>query len=380
MKASEKVTKARAGLVLDSPFFGSLALRLRVVADPTCETLWTDGERLGYSPAYVDGLSLAQVKGVLAHEVMHCACAHQGRRGARDAKRWNVATDHAINQVLEDARFTLPEGRLLDPAFSGLAAEAIYPKLPNPPPEGGDGDGDGDKPSDPGGCGEVRDAPNPNGTGPASPSELAQGVENWKVATAQAAQQARGMGRLPAGLERLVESILAPRVDWRAVLRRFVSQAAKSDYSWSRPNRRHVARGIYLPSLRSEELGPLVIAVDTSGSIGGEEVAQFAAEASAILEEFRTTATVIYCDAAVANVEEVTSDDLPLVLHPMGGGGTDFRPAFDYVAEHDLTPSCLVYLTDLEGCFPKSAPAYPVLWAVLGKTSYRAPWGEEVAI
>jgi predicted metal-dependent peptidase len=123
-----------------------------------------------------------------------------------------------------------------------------------------------------------------------------------------------------------------------------------------------------------------VIVVDTSGSIGSDELNQFAAEMTAILREHQTSCTVIYCDAEVAGVEEFTSEDLPLILNPKGGGGTDFRPPFEWVDEKGLQPSCMIYLTDLEGTFPEQAPAYPTLWGIIGKSQITPPFGEEVQL
>ena len=84
MKAKEMMAKARAGLILDMPFFGSLALKLKLVEDPTCDTAWTDGVSMGYNPAWIESLSLSEVKGIVCHEVMHCSNQHQNRRDSRD--------------------------------------------------------------------------------------------------------------------------------------------------------------------------------------------------------------------------------------------------------------------------------------------------------
>lgn len=372
MNATEKIIKARTGLVLDQPFFASLALRLRLKADETCETAWTDGRALGFNPAWIGGLPLDQVKGVLSHEVMHLACVHHIRRGPRDAKKWNQAGDYAINQILSDSKVALPPGHLINPSFSGMSADEIYSLIPDDP------QGSGGASDDPGGCGAVRDMTGPDGSKP-SPAELAQEEQNWKVAVAQAATQAKAMGEMPGGLSRLVEEILAPKVDWKEVLRRFVDQSAKNDYAWTRPNRRYLHSGLYLPSLYSETLPPIVIAVDTSGSIDNEQIEQFAAEMTAILREHRTTCNVLYCDTEIAGEETFSSDDLPLKLHPRGGGGTDFRPPFDWVEKQGITPACLIYLTDM--CcqqFP-DPPGYPVLWAKTEDYG-AAPFGEELTI
>jgi len=372
MKAKEKMVKARVGLVLDSCFFGSLALGPNLKEDTTCKTLWTDGKTIGYNPKFVDSLRMPELKGTIAHEAMHIGAGHHARRQGRNAKQWNIACDYAINDILINAGFTLPAG-----ALSGfgtdLSAEAIYANLP--PPQDGGSDGD----QDPGGCGEVRDVPGDAGK-PATPSEIAKAQSDAKVAVSQAEAAAKMMGNMPAGLDRFVEQTLETRVPWREVTRRFIDQAAHNDYTWTRPNRRYMQSGFYLPSLYNQEMRPLVIIADTSGSILGPEFDQFGAEISAIIEDTHVEATVMYVDAGVANVETFSPDCLPVVLHPAGGGGTDFRPGFAEVERLGLAPSCLIYLTDGEcNRFPEQAPEYPVLWAV-NRPHFSPPFGETIEI
>jgi predicted metal-dependent peptidase len=399
MKPLEKITKARAGLVLDHPFFGSLALRLAVQEDPACETIWTDGRTLGVNPAFIENLTLDETKGLLAHEVLHLANCHHTRRRGRDMKVWNRAGDFAINAILEDAKIVLPSNRLRDPEFDGKSAEEIYGKLANrpkedgpkdqgagqddggdsPPPAGGNDQNAGDDsatgPSDPGGCGEIRDFPSEAG-GPAGSTEISQQEQEWKIAAVQAATQARSRGTLPAGIARMVQEIANPKLDWRTLLRRFIEMSAKNDYTWSPPNRRFIHQGLFMPSLRSEELKEIAIAVDTSCSIGEAELDQFAAEVNGILEEFETVATVIYCDSKIAGIEVFDRETLPVKLQPLGGGGTDFRPPFEHLANEDKVPTCLVYLTDLEcSSFPEE-PGYPVLWVRTGDGGEEPPFGE----
>jgi predicted metal-dependent peptidase len=378
----QKLIKARAGLVLDQPFFGSLALRLKIVEDNSCKTGWTDGESLGFNPAFVEGLTLDQTKGFMAHEILHLCCEHQTRRGSREAGRWNKAGDYAINPILEEAKMVLPPGRLLNPSFAGKYAEEIYNLLSPEPEEGGKGDGDGEgeggsNSSDPGQCGEVRDPKGSDGQKP-SRADLDRSAAEWKVAAAQAAQQAKAMGNLPDGVNRLVGEILEPHVDWREVLWQFVDQMARNDYSWSVPSRRYAHLGLFLPSLKSEELKPIVLGIDSSLSIDVEMLNQFSAELTAILQAYQTSCTVIYCDAAVQNVEVFGSEDLPVEIHPKGGGGTDFRPPFTWVEKNGLAPSCFVYLTDMECSRFPEPPDYPVLWVRIGKGGVQPPFGELV--
>lgn len=380
-EALKRVTKARANLVLDAPFFGSLSLRLTLKEDQSCKTAWVDGKAMGYNPEFIKSLSMDELKGVIAHEVMHLACCHHTRMQARDAQKWNAAGDYAINSILEESKFVLPKGRLRESQFDGKSAEEIYNLIPNQNGngqgnQGTNGQGQGQD-NDPGQCGEVKPFPGENGQ--ASESELAQAEGEAKIAVTQAATQAKACGKLPGAIAKLVDSLVNPKVAWQDVLRRFVQQSARNDYSWSRPNRRFIANGLYLPSLHSQDLGKIVLAIDTSGSIGENDLIQFASELTAILEEFPSCEVqVIYCDAQVNYVQVYQYADLPLQLTIHGGGGTRFSPVFDHVDAEGETPTCLIYLTDLQcSDYPEYAPSYPVLW-VTTEDHYRAPYFGEV--
>ncbi len=381
---SKKIMQARAGLVLDAPFFGSLALRLQLYEDPTCETVWTDSITMGFNPEFVDGLTLDEAKGIVAHEVSHCMFGHHTRRAGRDLQKWNKATDYVVNIELLDAGFVLPQGALFHDGYRGMSTDKVYRLLPDPPPSQEKEQGPGQK-NDPGGCGEIRDYKPPSQDEPGSdqepsPAQLAQSEQDWKVAVAQARQIAKGMGKMPAGIDRLVGEIIDPRVDWKTILRRFIEVSARNDYSWSMPNRRYIQQGIYLPQLHSKELKPPVLVCDTSGSRDDVALKASAAEISAILEDYDTTLYVVYCDTQINGTEVFTTQDLPLDLHPKGGGGTDFRPPFEWVRERGIDPGCLIYLTDLEcSRFPED-PGYPVLWGYMGKYGETPPFGEVIHI
>jgi predicted metal-dependent peptidase len=397
----KKMVRARAGLVMDQPFFASLALRLALKEDPTCETAWTDGKSIGYNPKFVEELSLDELKGVYCHEVMHLAAGHQARRGERNKQDWNKAGDYAINQAIIDCKMVLPRGALVNVKFQGKSSEAIYtalgggkkqdgnqpgpnglngPQGPGAPSQGDPGDADKPGQADPGNCGEVRDSPGEDGHD-ASPAEKQESEREWKVATQQAAQQAKTMGSLPGALKRLIDEWSAPKVDWREVLRRFVEQAAKADYSWTRPNTRYLGTGFILPSLYSEELPPIVIAIDTSGSIDKDVLNQFASELSGIIGDHVSTAYIVYCDEEITGSIVVGKGDLPLTLEPIGGGGTDFRPVMEWVERENITPACMIYLTDMYCRHIPEDPGYPVLWAVWGGNKDRAArYGEYIDI
>jgi predicted metal-dependent peptidase len=213
---------------------------------------------------------------------------------------------------------------------------------------------------------------------PASPAELRRQQHEWSIAAEQALRSAKVCGHDPLGVDRPLSESRQSQQDWRAILRDFVASVAPSDYRWTPPNRRHIASGLYLPSVERRGLGEIVIAVDTSGSIAKLELEQFAGEISAIAEEAQPeTIHVVYCDAAVQSTQEFIASE-PVNLEPRGGGGTDFRPVFEWVDESGIEPVCLIYLTDL--CcdsFPET-PEYPVLWVTDSRRT--APFGETVRI
>lgn len=366
-EARTKLTKARIDLIIQQPFFGTLALRLQLIENNTIPTLAVDGKRVYYNAEFINDLTFDLTKSALAHEIGHCIFEHIGRRGARDPMKWNMAGDYVINDVIKDAGFSLGEGWLHNSAFKGMTSDHIYNLLPDMP---GGGPGIG-KPG--GALCDIMD-----GTSDTGEPMSQQDAMEWKIATVQAANAAKAQGKLPGSLQRFVDEIVNGKADWRAILRRFVTEISKADYSWQRFNRRYMANGIYLPSLYSESMGPIVIVTDDSGSIDGPILNAFEAEIRAIRDATMPEKTHhISCDSRINHTDEFEQDD-DFKLVSKGGGGTDFRPPFDYVAEHGLAPACLIYLTDLYGPAPEAPPEYPVLWCCT--TDQVGPWGETVKI
>jgi predicted metal-dependent peptidase len=389
-EAIAKLTKARAALILDNPFFGSLALRLKLVEATNMvvnggykmSTMGVDGKHIYYHPDFVNRLSLAHVKFVVAHEVMHCVWSHMSRRQHRDPRKWNVAGDYVINDMLknlkvkvngrEEQAFDMPPEGLWSAQFSGpdWTADKVYNQLPDPPkgPKGGDkGDGTG------GAFDHVIDG-DENGP-PQDAADRAQMEREWKVATIQAANAAKMAGKLPAELQRFLDDLYKPQVNWIERLRNFISETTRNDYNWLRPNKRF--SDVYMPSLHDESVGEIAIVIDDSGSIGAQTLAVFGAEIRAIMQDVRPSKThLLYCDAEVSAHYELDPDDTPeFKCH--GGGGTNFDPPFQMLAEKNILPKCLIYLTDL--CGPHGPEAdYPVLWVCI--TDAVAPWGETLHI
>jgi predicted metal-dependent peptidase len=414
-----KLGAARTRLILEKPFVGALVMHLPLLpADPAwCETIATDARAFYFNPAYIAGLDFAQTQFVLAHEAMHCALGHFARRSHRTHHRWDIATDYAVNLLLLDDGLKAPPGALINPEFRGLSAEEIYPLIPPdfaertldrhvfdehtaPKEINGRRDAAASREQRPGteevgGAGRSRQQPGDSwddagnegrrrsGGGAPSPYELnAQEREElarkWQSRMAAAAQRARQAGRMGESWLRTIDELLQPRLPWRQLLARFMMSVARDDYSFQRLSRRE--GDALLPRLASGEVD-LVIALDTSGSIGDEELAQFAAEVDALKGQIRARVTLHACDERLDARGPWTYQPWePLMLPEKlgGGGGTSFVPVFDWIAAEHLRPDLMLYFTDAEGEFPSTAPDYPVVWLVKGKG--KVPWGERIQL
>ena len=363
--AEKKLAKAKTSLILEHPFVGSIALNMPFFLDESVRTAATNYKSITFAPSFLDSLTDEEVKFLVAHECMHPMLGHNFRRLGRDQKRWNQAGDYVINQLLTDEGIgRMPSMGLLNKSLYDAgngSADGIYKLLPEGDENGDNGHGDA-----------LDDCQDADG----SPADQAQAEAEWKVKVAQAAQAAKMMGKMSAGMARLVDEVLQPKVDWRDVLRKFVERCKNDTRSWSRPNRRFLAQGMYLPSVSGEHLGEIAIAVDCSGSIDQHTISQFAAEIRTIKEDGNPTRIhVVYFDSEVSHYESYGADD-DLDIKPHGGGGTAFSPVFEYFAEHQVEPVACIFLTDLCCNDFGDCPEYPVLWVSTDEGT--APFGEIV--
>jgi predicted metal-dependent peptidase len=373
-----KLQKARAVLVMDHPFFASLLFGLPMVESREIPTMATDGVTFLYNPDWMDTLSQSEIIFVLAHETLHCVYKHMTRRESRDPMRWNIAADYIINDVLvRDNVGTMPKGALLDAALVQRGkgtAEGVYSLLP-------DNAGKGKKPGDKGGPLDDIQAPGKSSGGSGDPAEVKKLEEDWNIKTRQAHRAAEMCGKMPGAIKSMIEKLTKSRVDWREVLRRFISERAKLDHSFAKPKRRYNGEDFILPSLQGERMGSIVVAVDCSGSVNPDLLTAFCSELNAIRENLKPeTLEVIYFDSRVIETQSFTESD-PLELKHLGGGGTAFSPIFKQVEKMDVPPVCVVVLTDLECDDFGASPACPVLWCVLeGSRKLTAPFGEIVEV
>ena len=394
-----RIDRARWWALSAQPFYGALAMSLPDELTAGVDTAATDGRRIMWNPNYVAGLSDPELRFVLLHETLHCAHLHMWILPA--VSRGNIAGDHEINLLLRSLDgVAMPQGGLADPQYSGMACEDILRALPDDDDDdqgGGDSGGGGDQ----GGSGDSQSAGNgpqtaasdPCGTftaptspdKPGDPQADAQASkdlrEQWESRVMQAAQaqQALGVGDVPGDMARILAKLRHQSVDWKRELADFVRDAMSTRNDWSRAARRHAWQPVIYPRKRADEVGTVLFARDTSGSVSDEVCAQYSALITDCMSETGCTGLVVDCDARIRAEYELTGfDACPLTAE--GGGGTDFRPVFDRAEELVAAGehiAGIVYLTDLMGPFPDSSEI-PTLW--LATSNATAPFGRTVPI
>lgn len=372
-------------------------------------TAYTDGLNKKYGEEFISKLTDAELRGLVLHENLHVALKHTVRFSKEfqtDKMLVNVATDYAVNSViknLEDKAFCdLPAGGLYDEKFKNWSAREIYNYLKqNLPPQpkvkinisgGGEGDGEG------GEGGEItisidgklikasssdeHDFSGKNGEGKElSPAEQAQISDAIDRALREGGILA---GRMGAKMPRAITEMLEPKVDWKEALRDFVTSSTRGsdEFTWRKFNKRLVANDLYLPSLENESVGELIIAIDTSGSIGGVELNEFATELASICDNVSPEKVrVLWWDTEVHG-EQVFQDNyvgIANMLKPQGGGGTHVGCVSEYLSSKKVTAEGVLVFTDgyVESDI-KWNISCPTLWLVTENKNFTPPAGKMV--
>jgi len=354
--------KAKVSIVTQHPFFASMLMKRQLIEDESIKTAAVDQRGQIYiNPKWFETLSVDEIVFVLAHEVGHIMGQHALRRGSRTPKRWNIAGDAWINDMLKDAGIGDPIAGCVDmPGSKDRTTDAIYNDLPDDP------DGDG-----PGGTGDdiiERGSP--------LTSEEADRLDvETRVEIAQAAQAAKAQGKLPGALAKIIADLIDPGTPWYDVLERYMTSYVRGDYSWARPNRRFKD---YLPSVgRVQEMGEVVIQVDVSGSITQQELSYYQGHLARILEQCNPERVhLLYVDTGV-RLHKVFERGDEFQLEFYSGGGTDMEYGFEFLAKEGIEPEVFVCLTDGYTSFSESnSPAYPVVWCI--SSDVEAPYGDTI--
>lgn len=361
-------------------FFTSLALSLKAVPAWGIDTMATDGTQMMYNPDFTNGLTPDECHGVsVGHEPMHCGMLHFSRfpgliAAGYEMSLLNEAADLELNQMLIDAGFVLPKCAIFPGKGNykncppGLTMEEYVKILAKRPKGPGGKDGDGD----PGGCGGVL---------PAKDQATADAAAaTWQGKVAAAAQEASQRGDLPGSLRGYIDRILKPKIDPWEVIRDFCVRHAKIDQSWSRLNRRHLARNVYLPSKSGVQLGNVFCFLDCSGSMDEEQMAKAAGFLVDLLTTNPGKLWLAYHDYEMQGEPvEWEAGDPPFRIERRGGGGTSHMPVFREMLGRCLEPSVILCFTDMETSFPED-PCVPTIWVSTKKNGITAPFGSFVSI
>jgi len=398
MTYRQKIEKAKARLMLEHPYFGTIASALKLKKNNELLTFSSDGERMSYNSEYVEKLEVTEIEFMLANGAMHSVLKHQHRASGRTSWLWQTATDHVVNGMLVKNGMQLPVYANYEPKFDGMYAEEVYEilraemnfnkELPSEEQQTKQAEEVDDvyvenkavqkemTASD-----DVKHTEKDNRADQLLESQSTLSFnelsEELKEHFEQVFQKLKRQGNLPKDLKFVVPEYFSHKVDWRELLYGYIASYAKSTYSFVPPNMKYLYRGIYLPSLASDLLR-IVVAIDTSGSVDEVMLCEFLGEINAIMQSYPNyEIDVITADAKVQS-HKVYLPGEKLDYEVSGGGGTDFRPVFDYIDRHINYPTLLLYFTDGQGTFPQQEAPYDVMWIM--PEEGEVPFGEVMVL
>ena len=345
-------------------------------------TAYTDGMNKVYCREYIAEYdSEAKLRGLVLHENLHVGLKQIPRHRdlSHDAKLLNYAMDFVVNDIIhntggvvgvnKEPLVLLPDGALYNSMFHDWSVRKVYDYLKKrkdeldqeegEKPKGGSG---GNKTSS---SGEPQDGETDIDEALRGMDKEMDGHKFGEVIEMDAEQLKKlegeidkalrqgGMlaGRMGATVPRVIGELLEPQVDWREVLREFVQSAmrGKDEYTWRKMSKPYLANDMYIPSMHSETMGELVVAIDTSGSIGNEQISEFATELASICELCcPEKVRVLWWDTQVhgEQVFENNYQDIASMLKPLGGGGTHVGCVSDYMIKNSVNAEVLVIFTD----------------------------------
>jgi predicted metal-dependent peptidase len=418
LTAEQRIERVHVNLMQSKRFcqFAGVFMVGKVSVSDSCKTANTNGRDVTYGRSFVDMLTDKQLGFLVIHEAMHKAYRHLtvwADIAKIDRRLANQAMDYVINLQIRGAdpfeeEVAMPRSPktgdvlgLIDDRFAGMDTKQVFDILRKEADDGGDGgdgggDGDGDGSSDgqneegsgsPGGGGDGLDDHDWDNAQSMSEEEQEELGREIDAALREGAMLA---GRMKGNLSRDIDQLLHPKVDWKEALRDFIKVAMKGNdqSTWRRPSRRFLGVDIVMPTSQSHKAEMFVLGIDTSGSIGGEVLAQFLSEVKAICDEVTPEAIeLLYWDSHVAGRETYRGADVQRLTEstkPVGGGGTTPGCVPVFMAANDIKPQCVVMLTDGyfygDGCGDWSGVDAPVLWCVKGRRDFVPTVGQSVYV
>lgn len=407
----KRLLLSRMRILCNHGFYGLLLMHMIYSIDEGCNTAYTDGERIAFSPAFLDDISDDELDFVMMHEIMHVVLQHCFRGHSDDHERDNIAKDIVINSIIlqenngDRSSITLSKyGESMHVAPDGkegnlYTCEEVYEMLSpskkkkgTPKTGGGHSDATGRSlkkaavpgTSDP--MPKIWDDHSKWGKFEEDSTMRDVWVKNFDetcaAITIRDAQNSRG--NLPMFAKRMLEKLKKPQTDWRSILNDFIQEEI-NDYSFSPPDRRFDDSPFFLPDFNEkgkvDEVQDILFMIDTSGSISDSMMTSAYSEVKGAIDQFdgKLKGWLGFFDAAIIKPKPFSSFDEFIVIKPAGGGGTDFQIIFEYVNQHmeENPPASIIILTD--GCAPfppeHLANDIPVLW-LINNEDVTPPWGK----
>ncbi|WP_108063778.1 vWA domain-containing protein [Poseidonibacter lekithochrous] len=353
-----RISKVKASLVIEQPYFGSISSTLKPVLNEDIKTFLSTAKNFEYNDDYINSLSNEELGFILTNSAMHQVFLHEARIDSRMEWLWVLATDYAINCLLVNNGLELPAHVNYDERFDDMSAEAIYASLEN----------------------EIDDDKH-------SPEQVSQikfeehqeqeidNDESIQDMHEQLLNKAKLQGDLPLGIEILVPNIFEGKISWEDELYNVIDQSIRFDYRLLPPNKRYISQGIALPAL-SGSRAKIVIAIDSSGSVDGSLLAKFLAEVESIMNTYENfEIDLLVADAKVHEHHILyPGDELSYTLK--GGGGTNFENTFEYINENIDEVNLLLYFTDGFGKFPEDEAFFETVWVL--SDEIEVPFGRTI--
>lgn len=373
-QAEGEMTKIKIEMMMNTDllFFSNVYFNLKHSWVDTHPTACTDGLNVKFNPEFFMSLKNRPERLFLViHEVYHVAFQHMFRLGDRDHQKWVQACDYVVNSMLIDQGYQMPECGLYDPQYRGMAVEDVYDLLPDEPDDGGT-TGFGMDMEEP----ETSEDPI---TKQEQLESIQKEIENVLVKSALQAQLSnpdKTIGNIPSEMQIILNKLMKPKVPWNKLLRRYYFAASKSDYTLRKPNRRFMP-DYHLPSLYSDGLNQVGIAVDASSSVPDDYFSQFITEVGSMLsKEKPDLIKFLQFNTDIISENKITTLNNLNKLNFRGRGGTRIDPVIEWTRENK--PDVMIIFTDGYFYLTEPNPKVPVLWLIYNNPGFTAPYGKVI--
>jgi predicted metal-dependent peptidase len=402
-------------------YSGVMLMGTTKVVDEGCPTAYTDGVNKVYGRAFLETIiPESKVRGLILHENLHVALkqvAFGSGMFKEHRKMANLAADFVVNDIIENIKgcvtgtneriVELPDGAVYDEMFHNWSMREVFNYLkkhakpkPKPQPQkgneqcndpqsggkqdsgGDDGDGEWESVEVNGKEYDLSNSDEHDFGRDLTHEEVKEINDNIDRALREGGMLA---GRMGAKIPRSISDLLEPKIDWREALRDFVTSSikGKDEFTWRKLNKRHLANDILSPSVENETIGEVIVAIDTSGSIGSDEITEFATELVSICDIAQPERVrVLWWDTQVHGEQvfnQAEYQNIASLLKPLGGGGTTVGCVNDYINKEGLTAECVLVFTDgyLEHDIQWNISS-PTMWMITRNKGFEPPVGKMV--